>query len=105
MPKAFNSPPRPVGHGCFYFWIDAGLGGFCIATLCVLPFDNDEDFVPSENNTDQYQNGDEDYDIDAKPYRRSYKRRNDENGSKTKRKRLKKSGSDVANGDHNENCD
>ena len=71
----------------------------------VLPFDNDEDFVPSENNTDQYQNGDEDYDIDAKPYRRSYKRRNDENGSKTKRKRLKKSGSDVANGDHNENCD
>ena len=71
----------------------------------VLPFDNDEDFVPSENNTDQYQNGDEDYDIDTKPYRRSYKRRNDENGSKTKRKRLKKSGSDVANGDHNDNGD
>ena len=71
----------------------------------VLPFDNDEDFVPSENITDQYQNGDEDYDIDAKPYRRSYKRRNDENGSKTKRKRLKKSGSDVANGDHNDNDD
>ena len=69
----------------------------------VLPFDNDEDFVPSENNTDQYQNGDEDYDIDAKPYRRSYKRRNDENCAKTKRKRLRKSGSDVANGDHNDN--
>lgn len=61
----------------------------------VLPFD--EEFVPLENNTVKYQNGDEDYDIDTKPYRRSYKRRHDENGSKAKRKRLKKS---VSNGDH-----
>ena len=61
----------------------------------IIPFD--EDFVPSENNTVRFQNGDEDYDIDTKPYRRSYKRRHDDNGFKAKRKRLKKS---VSNGDH-----
>ena len=72
----------------------------------IIPYEGqvtDDEFTPQENNTFKYQNGVEDHDIDTKPYRRTYKRRNDEKGSKAKRKRLKKLICDVTNDDQNIN--
>ena len=60
----------------------------------------DEDFSPSENNVVKYQNGDDDFDIDSKPYRRSYKRRSEENSVKAKRKRMKIRKLEKLNGVH-----
>ena len=72
----------------------------------IIPYEgqvSDDEFTPQETNTSKYQNGDEDYayDIDTKPYRRSYKRRIEEKGFKAKRKRLKKLETGLTNGDLN----